>query len=100
MSKCPKCGGYGMYMSDDIHVICEQCHGSGEVEQTNEEWIHSMTTEQLAELLLNAIQDCKSCASGIDIAEKDDMPCPFGGCWDVQEVLEWLKQPHHNEVEK
>lgn len=65
-----------------------------EREQTNKEWIQSATTEQLlAEILLNATQKCKRCASGIGI-EDDDMTCPFGGCWDVKDVVEWLKEIH------
>ena len=91
--KCPICNGSGVDNRCD-RLSCYECGGSGEI-LTNEEWIKSCNTEQLAEFLLNAIQDCKSCATGIGLAEKpDDMPCPFGGCWDVKDVLAWLKQPH------
>ena len=50
--KCPKCG-YEQAIYDDINEWwhCPQCHGSGEVTMTNEEWLKSMNTEQFAEAL-------------------------------------------------
>lgn len=50
--KCPKCG-YEQAIYDDINEWwhCPQCHGSGEVEMTNEEWIKSLDTEGLVDYL-------------------------------------------------
>ena len=64
------------------------------LEQTKEEWIHTLNTEQLAEFLIASIKKCKSCASGIGIDEVQH--CPFGecGCHFKDEVIKWLKQPH------
>lgn len=61
---------------------------------TNEEWLHTLNTEQLAEFLIASIKKCKSCASGIGFDEIQH--CPFGecGCHFKDEVIKWLKQPH------
>ena len=56
--KCPKCKGCGMMDVDDgiftIHGYdCDYCLGTGYIEPiTNEEYIRSCSTEQLAEELL------------------------------------------------
>lgn len=65
--------------------------------QTNEEYLRSLNTEQLAEFLIASIKKCKSCASGIGADEVAD--CPFGecGCHFKDEVVEWLKQSHTKE---
>ena len=101
--KCPKCG-YEQAIYDDINEWwhCPQCHGSGEVEVTNEEYIHSLNTEQLAEFI-----------SKIDMPFMDKAPFPCGDLIECnkncglysrcvkddfptnKEVwVEWLKQPH------
>lgn len=59
MTVCPKCKGYGIVGSAVPDILrgrgaifssneCDMCHGSGEVEQTNEEWMRSATFEELA----------------------------------------------------
>ena len=55
-------------------------------EQTNEEYLRSCTTEQLAEFLTKIILD-----------DKRFRMTMVGG---VNETKMWLKQPHTNEVEK
>ena len=101
MTECPKCKGYGIVGSavPDIlrgrgHIFssieCPQCHGSGEVEMTNEEWLKQCTTEQLAEALLNIMANNEFTLYLLHTEKKS-----------VQEmkdaVVEWLKQPHTNE---
>lgn len=57
--KCPKCKGEGQIIKKEKGTIgyiarlgiCDKCHGSGEVEMTNEEYIRSCSTEELAKLL-------------------------------------------------
>ena len=80
--KCPMCGGDTL---NDLVV---------KGKMTNEEWIKSCNTEQLAEFLIVSIKNCKSCASGIGFDEVEH--CPFGecGCHFKEEVIKWLKQPH------
>ena len=65
---------------------------------TEQEYIQTCNTEQLAEFLIASIKKCKSCASGIGADEVAD--CPFGecGCHFKDEVVKWLKQPHHESV--
>ena len=99
MTECPKCKGYGIVGSavPDIlrgrgHIFssieCPQCHGSGEVEMTNEEYIKSLNTEQLAEWINNIVDD------GIIKAWMIKNNC----CGDYLESVKWwLKQPHTNE---
>ena len=49
---CPDCGGKGGDTYDVFGwVKCRTCNGTGEVEQTNEEWLKSLNTERLAEWL-------------------------------------------------
>ena len=57
--KCPKCNGSGdiprpngtkLFGLTEV-MTCDLCHGNGEVEMTNEEWLKSMDTEQFAEAL-------------------------------------------------
>lgn len=87
---CPKCNGrgtVGYYDTDHfVDVECDRCHGSGEVPMTNEEYLKSCTTEQLADVfymvfhnhadrVLNAFWDKHK-----DVFKKD--------------MMEWLKQPH------
>ena len=62
MTECPKCKGYGIVGSAVPDILrgrgaifssneCDMCHGSGEVEMTNEEWIKSLDTEGLVDYL-------------------------------------------------
>ena len=90
--KCPQCLGSGVMaypvdyeqgLFDEMN--CSMCNGEGTV-QTNEEWIKSCNTEQLAEWIGNVLDEvcdtsnynCKNC---------------FKWC-NRKKVVEWLKQPH------
>ena len=47
--KCQMCDGKGWTDKTDISVkLCSQCNGTGEVEQTNEEWFCQLSTEEKA----------------------------------------------------
>ena len=80
--KCPKCGGSGKTTEYDglrkfwCDYKCEVCNGTGEVEQTNEEWFNGLETEEKAKRIIN-------------IAVNSDC--------DYRTIVEWLKQPHTNE---
>jgi len=58
--------------------------------QTNEEWLHTLNTEQLAEWLVEVTQYCYECGTDVHNCEC----CPFGKCIDKGFAMEWLKQPH------
>ena len=70
----------------------EVCDTFADNEQTNEEWLHTLNTEQLADILLHIADSCywagffkgKEDADGYD----DDY------CLINQNIVEWLKQPH------
>ena len=47
--KCPRCNGQGF--SVIAKWKCPVCDGKGEVEQTNEEWLRSASTEDVAKWL-------------------------------------------------
>ena len=95
MTECPKCKGYGIVGSAVPDILrgrgaifssneCDMCHGSGEVQMTNEEWLRSCTTEQLAEWLAHHSRFVYECG------EKKITPKTM-----YEEDWEWwLKQPH------
>ena len=60
--------------------------------QTNEEYLKSCTTEQLAEFIIGERKGCvyADCPNG----ETPCMSCK-DGC-DIDKLVEWLKQPHNS----
>jgi len=96
--KCPKCNGRGKTTEYDglrkfwCDYKCEMCNGTGEVDMTNEEWLRSCDTEQLAEFLHKTTIACFVC--GMD--GLDEKRCPFGlECAGPKDILKWLKQKHN-----
>lgn len=93
--KCPLCGyvedADSLIDSGNGWITCPKCKGNG---LTNEEFLRSCSTEELADFLIKSIKMCKSCASGIGIENLVD--CPFGecGCSYKYEVMKWLQEKH------
>ena len=83
--KCKNCGGTGYFATNCYADIeeCSTCDGTGVVEpMTNEEWIKSCNTEQLAELFYTVW------VKGFfeqTLSVPEDMN---------NLIIEWLKQPH------
>lgn len=77
--RCPNCNGKGFYSVDWKQFRCEVCNGSGKKPQTNEEWIKSANTEQLAEFLMRK-------ARFFELAQLRLNSVEF--------VIEWLKGVH------
>ena len=79
--KCLNCDGTGI---DDDRLICYRCGGTGEIEQTNEEWFCSLSTEEKAKW----IAEEKMCRGYFIFPSMEEA---------IQDALEWLKEKH-NEV--
>ena len=60
------------------------------IKMTNEEYMRSCNTEQLAEWLVEVTQYCFECG----LNTNNCVLCPFGKCIDKGFAMEWLKQPH------
>lgn len=97
--KCPECDGTGkvvhpmMSMNGDEYTgeweqhECEACGGTGEIQQTNEEWLRSATFEELA----GAIYEWYTLGytrgkNGVKLNS-------------ITEVVEWLKEKHGEVIE-
>ena len=97
--KCPRCGGSGKYTNIfGDYITCDFCYGTGEIAygedghlvsvgkqkpMTNEEYIRSCSTEELAEVLLEIYKD------GINDYKTD--------WWEdsKEDWMDWLKEEHH-----
>ena len=104
MMKCKKCNGTGRLLEPFYDTtglianfkgdICFVCNGTGKIEQTNEEWIRSCSTEELVEWIKTVTRHCYAC--GYDMARngiQTKPKCPFQDC--VQDDTErWLKEKH------
>jgi len=85
--KCQMCDGKGWTDKTDISVkLCPQCNGTGEVEQTNDEWRKTCSTEEFADFLFEH-GDCIGCPAYREVCARryDDCKTAF---------LEWLKEVH------
>lgn len=100
--KCKYCNGTGYNDTQRGTVMtefppCPWCGGSGYVrdnEQTNEEYIRSCSTEELAEFLHWLTLACYIC--GKDGVREDKKHCIFGRCTGHEDIKEWLKEKHKN----
>ena len=94
--KCPDCNGTGK-SKYGYNQPCTHCYGKGFVEPlTNEEYMRSCTTEQLAKWIQYVICHCKHCnADNAFLCQFYDkvgfVPCVGDG------LVEWLKQPHEGD---
>lgn len=79
--KCPNCNGSGW---DDEHMIkCLHCHGSGEVQVTNEEYLRSANVNDMARCIATKL---------LELARREY------GIYDVVDyatIFEWLKEVHN-----
>ena len=85
--KCSVCNGQGFFPISNIAAkVCPQCNGTGEVEQTNDEWRKTCSTEEFADFLFEH-GDCIGCPAYREVCARryDDCKTAF---------LEWLKEVH------
>lgn len=99
--KCEECGGTGKVQKWFYErtgfgkcekvcgdVKCEWCNGTGEVEQTEQEWLQTADTEQLAEFLKTIATD------GANAYRKWSLHFEQSNIFKSDFWVEWLKQPH------
>ena len=111
--KCKVCGGTGTSNTcvNGTFKPCTFCDGTGEYEpfdadieldkldsepQTNEEWLRTATTEQLAEFLAdkcNEVVETVLSDASCDIGDIDNDDYWYRRA----DFVEWLKQPHTKE---
>ena len=87
--KCTRCKGkgkfIGYYVNDNpVECECVICKGAGEVQMTEQEYIQTCNTKQLAEWIVRIV-DCEFCPV--------KKPCKKQPC--KKQIEMWLKQPHH-----
>lgn len=88
--KCPRCKFYNI-CKGRLNETVENCVRFKSVEQTNEEYLRSLNTEQLAEWIADKINDTVYSMS-IDAWAGDVDRDEY---WQRKsEWVEWLKQPH------
>lgn len=68
--------------------ICDYCHGTGEIKQTEQEWLQTCSTEELAEWLLEHME-CIGCPANQEKCHRQYDICK-------ETIMEWLKRPHKN----
>lgn len=95
--KCKTCNGLGRTKATefigvdeglrDVVILCPTCGGKGEIEQTEQEYIQTCNTEQLAEFLY----DIAYFDNWSDAIMNDSLINETA----VEYAIEkWLKQPH------
>lgn len=86
--KCPKCNGTGEMQICEMGFIgkdeCDKCHGKGYLNE--EEWLHTLNTEQLAEVFFDYRYVNATPQQQLWLSANEDFV--RGG------IAEWLKQPH------
>ena len=99
--KCPHCNGKGFSeINSAVNMTCGWCMGQGELDleivptepQTEQEYIQTCNTEQLAEWILNVWLDGAlnvNAEFGLNEAQIENHK---------KYIVEWLKQPHHESV--
>lgn len=103
--KCKICGGTG-HCNDVVMVDggfatrvkhCAVCNGTGEIGQTEQEYIQTCNTEQLAEWICSVHEKCYYCGAK-RVSDREHCPFGDGKCRNNKhEIAMWLKQPHTNE---
>ena len=83
--KCPICGGTGL---SNKTIFCTTCLGRGKIKKplSNEEWLRSCSTEELAEFL------AYECGEAItDYRDNNSMDLTGVYRWQ-----NWLQEKHHD----
>ncbi len=97
--KCPECGGEPKIIrwtaDQPRYICCERCGGTGVVESmTNEEWLKSLSAEELAEFMWDYTHDLITDYEHVNDPMFRHMPLKniLGDhCTQKDKWLEWLK---------
>ena len=88
MTVCPKCNGRGtvgyFHVDHFVDIECDRCNGSGEVQMTEQEYIQTCNTEQLAEWIAH-----QTMIALLENQNNHSLRMTYPAYW-----VEWLKQPH------
>lgn len=80
--KCQYCNGTGEHINDANRMTtCEFCGGTGKIEVTNDEWRRTCSTEEFAKWIY-------------------DIRFDFQIPWKNKEIVQWLKEKHHEHMWK
>ena len=97
---CPDCGGKGGDTYDVFGwVKCRTCNGTGEIEQTNEEWFDRLSTEEKAMVIICCCP-YESDWFGDNFEKrmeqriKDISKATHGYERGVNKIKKWLKEKH------
>lgn len=99
--KCPHCNGKGFSeINSAVNMTCGWCMGQGELDleivptepQTEQEYLQTCTTEQLADVLWEQINGAFNSGYACCNLKQDK---DYVGRY--KRFKEWLKQPHTNE---
>lgn len=103
--KCPNCDGKGYWQEDMPNKFmgkfkqtkvweCSVCHGSGEIKpQTNEEWLRTATTEELAEMLFDIYETGLNCGEWYGGGKGFCVPAG-PKMLTVEDFVGWLRKKH------
>lgn len=72
----------------------KRCNGTGKIKMTEQEYIQTCNTEQLAEWICSVHEKCYYCGAK-RISDRERCPFGDGKCRNNKhEFAMWLKQPH------
>ena len=98
--KCKHCNGTGEIINDALRwTSCPVCGGKGETAQTNEEWLHSLSTKEKAKML-GRVSFCDFCPHQLSehcawtTGYSED--CVYGNKENEELWLNWLNEEHND----
>ena len=98
---CPICNNPLRQYGKDFYV-CEVCETYFDKDEnivlTEQAWLRTATTEQLADFLFGIAYMCSYCGDESHSTKEKTQQCHFGKCCcQRKDWVEWLKQPHTKE---
>lgn len=94
--KCKYCHGTGKI--DGSVYPCDKCNGTGKLEQTNEEWFCSLSTEEKAKFLFeHGVIVCCFCKRDCVEIDYKTKVCKYDvePSYEYIGLIKWLKEIHN-----